>query len=188
MIARTPPNEQGPYRRLDPTLRADALRRAVPSATLPTPSPCIGYQAIHLEVIQTRLDPRACARPHLLGHVRSGIPHVHAVSHGTVMLFLSGLLGWLPVRRDHDRRVVGGQQLKSRQSSGAGGRRSWNRLRGCCVRSGAKEHEGEKERSHGMVIQNPRIRKNRQARSTQSATQQAVGSRLSIYLSLLRLT
>jgi len=65
--------------------------------------------AIDLEIVQTRLDPRACPRPYLLAHVRSGIPHAHAVGHGTVMLSLSRLLEWLPVRRDSDRRLLAWQ-------------------------------------------------------------------------------
>jgi hypothetical protein len=85
------------------------IRHAIRGVALSHSSPRLGHQPIDLEIVQTRLDPRACARPYLLAHVRSGIPHAHAVGHGTVMLFLSRLLEWLPVRRDSDRRLLAWQ-------------------------------------------------------------------------------
>jgi hypothetical protein len=74
-----------------------------PCAALPTlhhSIPVLGHspaslrhQRIDFEVIETRLDALTCARPYLLGHMRPGIPHLHAVGDVAVVLFLSGLRG-----------------------------------------------------------------------------------------------
>jgi hypothetical protein len=58
---------------------------------LPQLSALLGQQGIDLEIVQTRLDPLAGARPALFGHMSSGIPHPHAVGDGTVKLLLTGL-------------------------------------------------------------------------------------------------
>src|SRR5437762_14043010 len=51
----------------------------------------LGHERFNVEVIKTRLNAFACARPFLLGHMGRGIPHLLAVVDSDVMRVLLGL-------------------------------------------------------------------------------------------------
>src|SRR5437763_291553 len=67
------------------------LHHSVPA--LRHSSASLRHQRVDFEIIETRLDALTCARPYLLGHMRPGIPHLHAVGDVAVVLFLPGLRG-----------------------------------------------------------------------------------------------
>ena len=54
-------------------------------ATSALPDFRLGHRRINLEIIKARLNALTGVRPFLLGHMGSGVPHLHAVGNVTVM-------------------------------------------------------------------------------------------------------
>lgn len=73
------------------------LSTNVHKSSLPHLSRRLGHQPIDLEIVQTRLDPLACARPILPGHVSPRVPHLHAVGDRAIIRLRAARE--LPMRR-----------------------------------------------------------------------------------------